>query len=299
VSAVETSALGTSRDVRLVQFPHPGPEHDMPPSGRRPWKRGTEDHARTFLLSPGTYRSAVHAEDQQSEVAFWGEWEGAVDLVTEVDRVPGGPRWLCRPDPNAALPPPGDGTPPQNTDPFVWGDAIRYTFCRQPGNGKLRRLARGSVILFGSSLDYRFVLDAVLVVAGWIEHRRRDDLVGHVDETYMRATIDPMYGWGEDRRTYRLYLGATPDAPVDGMFSFVPCRPAAGTRTGFARPAIELDELINPNTRMQARMLEVGLERIPELWRRVVETVRADGLARPACSSNASAEDRSAEADAA
>jgi hypothetical protein len=121
----------------------------------------------------------------------------------------------------------------------VWGDAIRYTFCRQPGNGKLRRLGRGSVILFGSSLDHRFVLDAVLVVAGWIEHGRRDDLVGHVDEMYIRATIDPMYGWGEDGQTYRLFVGTTPDAPVDGMFSFVPCRPAAGPGSGFARPAID------------------------------------------------------------
>lgn len=183
MSEVETSALGTSGDVRLVQFPHPGAEHNMPASGRRLWKLGREDHARTFLLSPGTYRSAVQAEDQHGEVAFWGEWEGAVDLVTEVDRVPGGPRWLCRPDPHAVEPSSDDGTPPQNTDPFVWGNAIRYTFCRQPGNGKLRRLGRGSVILFGSSLDHRFVLDAVIVVAGWIEHRRRDDLVSRVDET--------------------------------------------------------------------------------------------------------------------
>lgn len=251
----------------------------MPANGRRPWKLGREGHARTFLLSPGTYRSDVQADDQHGEVAFWGEWEGAADLVTEVDWVPGGPRWLCRPDPHAAPPSSDDGTPPQNTDPFVWGDAIRYTFCRQPGNGKLRRLARGSVILFGSSLDYRFVLDTVLVVAGWTEHRRRDDLIGRVDETYMRSTIDPMYGWGEDGKTYRLYLGATPDNPVDGMFSFVPCRAAAGPRSGFARPAIDLKGLINPNARMQARMLDVSAEEIPELWRSVVETVRAGELA--------------------
>jgi hypothetical protein len=251
----------------------------MPASGRRPWKLGREEHARTFLLSPGSYRSALQAEDQQGEVAFWGEWEGAVDLVTEVERVPGGPRWLCRPDPHGAAPLSDEGTPPQNTDPFVWGDAIRYTFCRQPGNGKLRRMGRGSVILFGSSLDHRFVLDAVLVVAGWIEHRRRDDLVGHADETYMRATIEPMYGCGEDGQTYRLYIGATPDAPVDGMFSFVPCRPAAERNSGFARPVIELNGLINPHARMQARMLDVGVDEIPDLWRSVVETVRADGLA--------------------
>ena len=56
-------------------------------------------------------------------------------------------------------------------------------------------------------------------------------------------------------------------------------RPAAGAGSGFARPAIELNGLISPNARMQARMLAVDPERIPELWRTVVETVRADGLA--------------------
>lgn len=251
----------------------------MPEGGRRAWKLGSEAHRRTFLQSRGMYRRAVEANDARGEVAFWGEWEGAVDLVTELEQAHGGPRWLCRPDPSARPPMSADGTPPQNTDPFVWGEAIRYTYCRQPGNRKLRQLGRGSVILFGSSVQHRFVLDSVLVVAGWIEHRRRGDLAGHADEAYMRATLDPMYGWGEDRRTYRLYFGATADEPVDGMFSFVPCRPAVGSRSGFARPAVELDGLINPNARMQARMLDVDVERIPEFWRAVVEAVRSEGLA--------------------
>lgn len=164
------SSLGTSGDVRLVQFPHPGGEHTMPASGRRSWKLDSEMHASTFLQSPGTYRRDAAAKDQCGEVAFWGEWEGAVDLVSGVEPLPEGPRWLCRPDPGAAPPASDDGTPAQNTDPYAWGDAIRYTFCRQPGNGKLRRLGRGSVILFGSTLGDRFVLDTVLVVAGWVEH---------------------------------------------------------------------------------------------------------------------------------
>lgn len=148
-----------------------------------------------------------------------------------------------------------------------------------PEDGKLRRLGRGSVILFGSSLGDRFVLDTVLVVAGWVEHRRRDDLADHADEAHVRATIDPMYGWGEDKRTYRLYVGATPDTSVDGMFSFVPSRPAVGAQSGFPRPVMELNGLINPNARIQARMLHVSVERIPDLWRTVVESVRAEGLA--------------------
>jgi hypothetical protein len=69
------------------------------------------------------------------------------------------------------------------------------------------------VILFGSSVQRQFVLDTVLVVAGWVEHRRRDDLAGWIDEAFMKATVEPMYGWGEDKRTYRLYFGATPHDP--------------------------------------------------------------------------------------
>lgn len=172
-----------------------------------------------------------------------------------------------------------DGVPPQNTDPFVWGDAIRYTFCRQPGNGKLRRLGRGSLILFGSSLHNQFVLDSVLVVAGWLEHEKCDDLAGRTDEAHMNATIKPMYGWGDKKRTYRLYLGATPDEPVNGMFSFVPCRPAAGDASGFARPALELQGFLNPNARMQARSVDVGQGNLPQLWRAVVDTVLAEELA--------------------
>jgi hypothetical protein len=269
---------GTSGDVRLVQFPHPGGEHAMP-AGRRPWKLGNKAHGRTFLQSRGTYRRAAADEDQYGEVAFWGEWEGAVELVTELQRVPEGPHWLCRPDPSAPAPISTDGTPPQNTDPFVWGDAIRYTFCRQPGNSKLRRLGRGSVILFGSSVRDHFVLDTVLVVDSWIEHRKRADLAGHADESYVRATIEPMYGWGEDKRTYRLYFGATPNKPVNAMFSFVPCRPGSGSQCGFARPTIELNGLINPRARMQARMLDADVDRVPELWGAVVDTIRSEGLA--------------------
>lgn len=244
----------------------------------RSWKLGDEAHRRTFLLSPGTYRDGIGGAEHRGELAFWGEWEGGVDLISEVDPIESGPRWLCRPDPRAPYPRSEDGTPPQNTDPFVWGDRFRYTFCRQRGNGKLRRLGRGSLVLFGSSLQHRFVLDTVLVVAGWVEHRKPRDLIGRTDDAHMRATIDPMYGWGDDKRTYRLYFGATPDDPVEGMFSFVPARPAAGSASGFARPAIYFDDLINPDTRMQARVRDVGIDKLPQLWQAVTDAVTEEGL---------------------
>jgi hypothetical protein len=156
---------------------------------------------------------------------------------------------------------------------------MRYTFCRQPTNRKLRSLGRGSVILFGSSLHGKFVVDTVLAVAGWIEHRRTRDLIGRTDDIHMRATIDPMYGWGEDERTYRLYVGATPGDSVNGMFSFVPCRPRISAEVGFARPSLEIEGVINPNLRMQATTLDVSERWIRAAWDAAVDTVQSAGLA--------------------
>jgi hypothetical protein len=76
------------------------------------------------------------------------------------------------------------------------------------------------------------------------------------------------------KTTFRFYVGATPEHPVNGMFSFVPCRPAEGFRAGFARPAIELGCFIKPRLSMQARTsAALDAERIAELWRQVADQV--------------------------
>ena len=266
----------TNGPARLVQFPHPGGEHPMPRGPRVGWRRGKDAHRRTFLVSPGTYRSGARGEDLHGDVAFWGEWEGTVDVVSELDHVPGGPTWLGRPDPTVPTPDFPD-SPPQNTDPYVWGDAMRYTYCRQPKNRKLRGLGRGSVILFGSSVAHRFVLDAVFVVARFVDHSCAADLRGVTDDVHMRTTIEPMYGWGEGA-THRLYIGATPSEHVNGMFSFVPCRPGSGRDIGFARPEIDLDGWINHNLRMQARMEDRDADAMRRAWEHVVDSVRCKGL---------------------
>jgi len=272
------TTTGTSGTRAVVQFPHPGGEHAMPPSGMRGWPAGNRAHRRTFLESIGTYRTGAAGADLRGRVAFWGEWEGAADLVRELHPLPFGPHWLCRP--NTALGPPRlpDGVPPQNTDPFVWGDAIKYAFCRQPGNRKLRELGRGTVILFGSSPSRGFELDTVLVVDRWHEHRRRSDLHGLVEPACERWTVDPMYGWGEETEMRRLYLGAAPETAVDGMFSFVPCQPA-DTTAGFVRPLIELDGVVDPNLRMQARVIPVSGVEARRVWETVVEQVLGADLA--------------------
>jgi len=277
--------LKSEGDVRFVQFPHPGKEHGVGLSGVRRWPLGDKfhPHGRTFLQSAAVYRTALDGPDQRGEVAFWGEWEGEAELITELEPTEEGPRFLCVPNPQGEPPPvAADGTPPQNTDPFVWGDAIAYIGCRQPGNKKLRGLGRGSLILFGSNLGGRFVLDTVLVVAGWVKHdceTFKETLAGVASDAHMRAGISPFHGWGK-KGTLRYYAGATPANNVSGMYSFVPSRLTAGVKSGFARPEIKLDEYINPNLRQQARSSDPpDVETITGLWRQVVGQVLDQRLA--------------------
>lgn len=274
--------LPTSGDVRVVQFPHPGGEHDMSRRQIREWQSGSASHRRTFLQVDGRFRESLDGPDVVGGLAAWVEWEAQACLICELDPVAGGPSWLCDPVVDGLAPTPEDGSPPQNTDPFVFGDRFRYTACRQPTNRKLRALGRGSLILLGSSVGGDFVLDTVFVVAEYIDHTATtyDGLPSSVSsDDHRRFTLDPWYGWGDDGTTYRLYLGATPDEPVEGMFSYVPCRPQAGDRSAFARPAIHLPPFVDPRVRMQARSSSVVEPKVvADAWRTVADSVMEAGL---------------------
>jgi hypothetical protein len=83
----------------------------------------------------------------------------------------------------------------QNTDPFVFGERFLFTICQQhtaTGPTQLRFLERGSVILFGSSVGRRFVLDTVFVVSRWIDHDHasyQQKLEGQVLEQGLRLGV--------------------------------------------------------------------------------------------------------------
>ena len=67
---------------------------------------------------------------------------------------------------------------------------------------------------------------------------------------------------------------------LDGMFSYAPCRPANGARSGFARPTIDIQPYINPNLRQQARSSgSVGANEVTKVWSAVTRTVTAGDLA--------------------
>jgi hypothetical protein len=264
----------------VVQFPHPGAEHGPDPGGDRTrWPAATSPHGRKFMLARGTWRRRASTDDMHGELTLWGEWEADSSVRPVSGPVPGGPAWIHRPlflGPGAAP----RGVVPQNTDPVVFGERFLYTFCRQRREERLRRLARGSVILFGSCIDGSFVLDTVFVVAGGIDHTREDHVRtagSRVDEVFRATTLDPMYAW-DHVEGGRLHFGATARDPVAGMFSFAPCLPAPPA-TPFARPRIELPGLIEPGVDDRARVLPLGsADDVAVVWRRVVAQVESAGL---------------------
>lgn len=283
----------------FVQFLHPGGEHHLAAPGTKAWTRVAEGHGRKFLRSPGRSLQSLDARPADGELGFWGEWEAPSRAAAVSTRVADGPLWIHRPFWSHQTSYRGL----HNTDPFVFGDRFHYTGCLQHtkrGPIQLRHLCRGSVILFGSKRPGRpeFTLDTVVVVADYVDHSRRDykcNLAGVVSETYAAVTLAPWYGetpgckppqsnggrnTPESERSFRLYLGATLDDPVAGMFSFFPCLMGNGVAQGFARPAIRIPDVITPamtqNKRLNPRQ---SIDENTPLWNEVVRQVTDQGLA--------------------
>ena len=97
-------------------------------------------------------------------------------------------------------------------------------------------------------------------------------------EAFLAVTGEPIADNG--RGLFRLYRGATPDDPVEGMFSFFPAMPAHGD-TGFPRPLIDLPkEYFNPKSWQAPKGLrrECTREELRQLWQSVAAQVHEAGL---------------------
>lgn len=264
-------------DRVFVQFPHPGGEH-VPAGDEMAWNLGA--HRRKFLLARGRYLGA-DGQPYRGQVTMWGEWEPPSRVVRRWPADGRLPRVLHRP----YWSDPGRTGPRQNTDPWVWGPTMVYSNCKQITGPQRRRtamqgLARGSVICFGSTIDGEFCLDTLMVIAGaqpWVP-AEADQL--DVDEAFKICTGGSVASTRDDAHlNLTLYRGAAASRPVDGMFSFVPARPAHQNGARFARPAIRLPGLINASNRQSTwgsrRPLPAATVR--EAWDSVRDQVLASG----------------------
>lgn len=267
----------TEANAFFVQFPHPGKEH-RPPIDEMPWN--TAYHRRKFLVAPGRY---VEGDDgiHEAELVLWGEWEPPSRL--ERRWAPSGrlPTVLHRPYwPDRIR----DGFR-QNTDPWIWGDEMLYSNCRQVIGAKRRptsmqRLSRGSVVCFGSTISGEFCIDTVFVVAShepWMP-AEVDDL--DVDEAFKVCTGGSLATRAIDARvSLKLYRGATFDDPVEGMYSFVPARRADADDPRFARPSIQT-EFVNPSTWRSTwgSKRPLTMDKVRSTWQDLLQQVLSAGL---------------------
>lgn len=272
----------------FVQFIHPGLEHVPDSATARSWN--TDMHRRKFLQQPGRCLAALDATPIAADLGFWGEYEPPTRLLKPfANPVPDGPQFLFAPAPVPFHP---HDPPLMNTDPFVFGDRFFYSICKQNnrrGPTAMQRLARGSVILFGSGKHRsQFVVDTVFVVADYVDWdlaNFRERLQDVVPPEYFHSTLEPIAYEMKVRdlspsQTFRLYIGATPDRPFEGMFSFFPCLPAKdGAARGFARPSIRRAGTITDNLTQGQRMNpQPDVASVRALWTDVARQVLGQGL---------------------
>lgn len=270
-------------NLRFIQFPHPGPEHKPDHAGGKGWNTHDHSHARKFMEFTGKWIG----EDgcvRSGGLRAWGEWEAESDLthkLVQPHKDSRYPRYLWRPfytlkDNYKGL---------HNTDPFIFGERFLYSNCKQGSLPSLTRLERGSVIAFGSGVkiagERKWALDTVFVVADSLAYTAsgtRQALADATPEAFLVVTGGPIMESGET--SFRLYLGATPDNPVDGMYSYFPAMPAQGD-TGFPRPLIDLpSEYFNPGNWQSPKGVnsERSNEELRGLWNSLATQVREAGL---------------------
>ncbi|MCY2987436.1 MAG: hypothetical protein NTY19_06165 [Planctomycetota bacterium] len=264
-------------EIRFIQFPHPGGECRPGPDGKIEWNPSSEDHCRKFLHQKGRWVTGPDdSSPKEADLDFWAEWEPQSELIRRLPRgQPGSPKFLLRPRffPKTCY----QGL--HNTDPFVFGDQFYYCVCKQEKT--MRRLAPGSIIVFGSRLKRSFVLDTVFVVEAWEPHNADNYQTLPVPEVYRAAGLAPLYDGGDSCCTnaqgepHRLYHGAMHDNRCHGMFSFFPCLPTSEFPAGFARPNICLPELISQGLPMGLKISHpLTADQANALWNRVAKQVR-------------------------
>jgi hypothetical protein len=266
----------------VVQFMHPGQEHRVDKNGWTAWN--LKSHRRKYMVTRGQHLDK-NMQLNSSEQFFWGEWEGPSRSIFNWESTDKSlPNHLVVPEfPGSAMPVQGL----QNTDPYIFGDAFKYTLCKQVNkNGSrslLTRLLPGTLVLFGSRVHEQFVLDTVLVIG---EHSRKHSMANwetvlhDSSAAYRSMTLEPTY-W--DRNTsksvpFTYYEGARFESQFNSTFSFAPCIPATNVPQQFARPAIHLPGIIRNELMMNFKATQMSHTDINYWWKEVVSQIFANKL---------------------
>lgn len=264
---------------RIVQFPHPGGEH-VPKDSEMGWNDGR--HRRKFLINRGRTVDRQRLTTYEGLLTFWGEWEPPSTIKQrwkhrdQFPTVLHEPYWVDR----EAVP------NQQNTDPWVFGPRFLYSNCKQltPAGrpSALQKLTPGSMVLFGSTFHGHFVLDTVFVVTEALTTYTPIDGIDIETEAFRACTIRSLASLepAKSAASFTLFAGATPERPINGMFSFTPSRRADDSDCRFRRPPLTLPGIINPLSWQSPRGAKVATtpEDVRAIWLAVVKQVEAHGL---------------------
>lgn len=294
------------KKVLIVQFTHPGGEHAVSrkelAKGVKEWNYGA--HRRKFIKAAGQYVMANGVLSSKQDLLFWGEWEPTSKICSISSAIGAGvtPQFVHEPflqkDTNGLVLPPftnsKNGKGRQNTDPFVFGDFFLYSVCKQRKKIKnstlseftqLGVLEKGSIILFGSTISKKlggpyFVLDTVFVVGDYKAYQTKNapsDLSSFVPNDYCDLMGFANWNPGNDHICYK---GATTSNPINGMFSFVPCKPCSSGVTSFPRVVLTRSNLsiISENLNAAPKFTTASVISPTNCWTQICNIVKKQGF---------------------
>lgn len=291
--------------IYVVQFPHPGTE-SMPSRVERKSTPIVRDynkgkHKRKFMKAIGQTVDDNGTISEKKDLLFWGEWEPTSWAEPINPQGSCDPHWMHKP----FLEINGTNTSQgideyANTDPFVFGDYFIYSNCRQMRtykgqkvSSRLCSLQVGSVILFGSAMKVpfpHFALDTVFVVGEskqYVPRNYKKGLNAFIPENFER--IMGFEQWPDEfiDLQFRCYHGVTADKPINGMYSFVPCKPYNGIHVRFPRVILTNRDFAAFGNIIIDKLSQnyhyTALDNISEskkIWDKVCQIVRQQGCER-------------------
>lgn len=174
-----------SEGGRIILVPHPGGERGPTGEGTCGWPDNGTSHRRKFLRASG--EALIGDRPKRETLSAWCEYEGE----TAVSAFPQGrshARWHHEIVGAGAS---ASGLGKLNTDPWIWSDGFVWTICRRPIGEAEDAVRTGDVVVFGSAVRDRWLMDTVMVV----------DRARRVDPTpsYTRYVAEPLAPAGRPR----------------------------------------------------------------------------------------------------
>ena len=285
----------------VVQFMHSGKEMKVYTKGANAnakilgdgslvVKGNDKEHCRRLIRNEGWYIDGKSGAYKKGNLAFWTEWEAPTRAMqTGIDKDFFKAKFVHMADFEAVTEGIGrckSNCEYLNTDPCVFGRTFKYAVCHQTVNGDLRRLAKNSLIIFGSCKQNEkqnvFCLDTVFV----IDKNAVDYTASIVNslacsEMYKELTLRRVSG------PYTFYRGVTCRGEVDmskALFSFTPAQLCENGIVPVDRCVIDNIEILNKHLKnkvfKRGRMCNFKAEvsdecEVRRVWKEIVAQVIA------------------------